>query len=557
MELQGLQVVFHLVTHKVPECVTLTFENNLKFKLKFASKHGSVQYWKSEPIKKEDIEYLSYKYEIRYYSKIKRRKEKKETGYDRQISSDCQNQYDVFNETKEESKPDKIFEGQLFYVTKLYDLLSEDGATCNPTQTMQDIEHTYTRLADQLDKSSSKNKKSFFKWLTEQLKKVTPFISAAICSLLGHRNIQKGELLRSIITDHKIADNILDGLRRCKRSLLPQSTIQNIHNIHTDLLQISSLCTNMHYIFYFHDFFGGQFDVIRNADRFPNPNDANLLEIGSVLVKDVMIKEETQHNMILLKFILSKFDNNYPMLRKMFQELPIDNNLNAYNDVLIQHFVHRRLPITQSFWEDTPHVLRSKLAGAFVDELGKEVLQKSSWNELDTELIVSLMHDKDLQKQAPNEMMILLKLLSKSAKMNVVVDVLKSQSFLSFWNERNKEDREEVARNIASTVSQSSATNVASTISSFDAVSQITALKDYAEDIEKYVCKELSSFDFRTIVKACCEIYQRTGQSGRKCLMTLLIKCLQKEHPDSSAKSQLLDVMFTSPSGTQSLNIDG
>ncbi len=429
---------------------------------------GDRKYWRSPElfIYPEEQDTFRYQYVIKYKEGLAMRvfnvltfkgndaKAVKETKT-RKLNIGY-NQYDIFHNPNDRHRMKTIFQGQFFFVKRLYHMLGDGGDLKDMLIECEHVGfgHPSYAMAD-ID--------SFIQWVVEIINQTpTCYQGVYICSLLGQfvhrvRGLTAHYTCNSL--GKKATDKLLSSFGDCLFDSLPQTSTKFIMVVAEELYKAGSSTGRLLFIKVFCNLLDVNY-VMQVADTLsPQTYTEQQFhqQVPSVLDSLTWLRDLYSRRRICC-FIINHSPsvrclwNLYSAISSCLPNL-VQSLVDEFSSVYCKFISHRRArkpDLLQSpFWSEVPEMLTEKLANPFCKELTEQILSETNWTQERLNSLATIAKDARLQSAAQFYHFILAVTTHKSKEIASVIPVLlMSKAFCTYWNTSiSNEDKEKVCFN--------------------------------------------------------------------------------------------------------------
>jgi len=361
-------------------------------------------------------------------------------------------QYDIFHYPSAHNRMKTIFQGQLFFVKRLYHLL---GNGSDLKEMLIECEHVgfgHPRYAfTDID--------SFIQWVVEVAdKSPSPYQSVYICSLVGQFVQRVHSWLACDKLGKKAADQLLSSVGRFSHKPLPQSSIKFITVVAEDLFRASSSTGCLMFIKVFCNLLDVNY-VCQVADKLSNQAyteqqfDKQVPIVIDCLTRLKNLDSSRRFACYVMHLspsvqCLWYLYNEISRLPKLLQSL-VDEFVSVYGKFISRRRARKPDLLQPIFWSQAPKNLTENLARPFCKALTEQISSETNWPRAALDSLTAITLDARLQSEDHFYRFVLAIMTHKSKEMVSIIPVLlESKVFCTYWNTRiSKEDKQMICFN--------------------------------------------------------------------------------------------------------------
>ena len=462
-------------------------------------------------------------------------------------------QYDIFHYPSAHNRMKTIFQGQLFFVKRLYHLL---GKGCDLKEMLIECEH----VGFGHPSYAETDVESFIHWVSEILIKTstTPFQRVYICALLGQfvSRVRSWSAWSACnLLGKRAADQLLSSFGCCSHKTLLQSSIKFIKIVAEDLFKAGSSTGSLTFMKVFCSLLDVNY-VIQVADKLSSQSyteqqfDKQVPIVLDCLtrLRDVDSSRKFCCYVIHLSPSVQCLWNLYHKISRhpnLLQTLG-DEFVSVYCKFISRRRARKPDVLQPSFWSEVPKNLTEKLARPFCEALTEQISSETNWHQATLDSLTAIALDARLQSEDQFYRFVLAIMTHKSKEVVSIIPVLlESKTFCTYWNTRiSKEDKQMICFNWLKAncfcVGKKQKEQILDVVEACESLCSTDALKmDKAlcQDMDKEVERIVLKAKFESIMDALKDSQNRTP-AIRQRLTMLLRSAIKQESGTGDRRSK-------------------
>ncbi|XP_001629791.2 uncharacterized protein LOC5509270 [Nematostella vectensis] len=455
-----LKAVLHLyVDHEVESAEAIfekPIEEHRNLTLKLFNAGGLDKYWKSEEIiiPKKDYDRVRYKFIVKYQKGVFGKltslfglgsNDKVHERISRKLYK-SPDQFCIFD--PHGHNIDAMSNGHFFFIKMLYD---ETKYMNTSWELLIKCEHVgFGSLyygQKQLDK--------FAEWLTKEVEQGLSYHQSCLICVLLYQLVSnqfyryKRTIVLSTIVKKRTVDTILESLQSCPKDYLPDSSIESLKWVSNNLHRASSKTTRLHYINNFLSTLGVDI-VLDFCTSHEMEKETEFDSIVSRILERLAVCEEKNATKMFAYLI-----DKAPALSSLWKlHVALQSNATSCTDLFLKKirelFAWYKKPnlLEVDFWQQVPTGLKEALAVEFCHQLARQMKDSTRRAEQKTDIVITYLLDRDLQKFAKEDVYKVLETLAASVSIehqNAARNVLNHQNIAQLWDAIEEDKRERLA----------------------------------------------------------------------------------------------------------------